>query len=68
MNGSGGAPDLANDDLADYADHSAAKKTDMPRSSINTQWERREWSKRETDTKLHQMKSDGSRGKEEYNI
>lgn len=42
VNGSGGAPDLANDDLADYADHSAAKKTDMPRSSINTQWERRE--------------------------
>lgn len=39
MNESGGAPDLANDDLADYADHSAAKKTDMPRSSINKQWE-----------------------------
>lgn len=40
VNGSGGASDLANDDLDDYADHSAAKKTDMPRSSINKQWER----------------------------
>lgn len=45
MNGSGGAPDLANNDLADYADQSVAKKTETPRSSINTQrkwWEERE--------------------------
>lgn len=44
MNRSGGATDLANNDLADYADQSVAKKTDMPRSSINTQregWEER---------------------------
>ena len=34
-NRSGGATDLTNNDLADYADQSVAKKTDTPRSSIN---------------------------------
>lgn len=42
MNGSGGATDLANNDLADYADQSVAKKTDMPRSSINTEGVKKE--------------------------
>lgn len=37
VNRSGGATDLANNDLADYADQSVAKKTDTPRSSINTE-------------------------------
>lgn len=37
VNRSGGATDLANNDLADYTDQSVVKKTDMPRSSINTQ-------------------------------
>lgn len=41
MNRSGGATDLANNDFADYTDQSVAKKTDTPRSSINTQGEQR---------------------------
>lgn len=41
MNSSGGATDLAANDLADYADQSVAENTDTPRSSINTQWERK---------------------------
>lgn len=40
VNRSGGATDLTNNDLADYADQSVAEKTDMPRSSINSQKER----------------------------
>lgn len=42
MNRSGGATDLANNDLDDYTDQSVAKKKDIPRSSINTEGEERE--------------------------
>lgn len=57
MNGSGGATDLANNDLADYADQSVAKKTDTPRSSINTQRERWEDRERVAGTQCYHMQN-----------
>lgn len=41
-NRSGWTTDLANNDLANCVDHSLAKKTGIPRSSINTQMEQKE--------------------------
>lgn len=57
MNRSGGATDLANNDLADYADQSVAKKTGTPRSSINAQGVWLEEGAGETDTRCYRMQN-----------
>lgn len=58
MNRSGGATDHANNDLADYADQSVAKKTDTPRSSINTEGVKKR--ERNDDTQCYHMQYDSN--------